>query len=124
MPIGVQIGTFTYAGTAQLGEVFGFFQAASSVQIQRLQLASQVAAAGGNISIELINLSGEALAEITMLSASDYKDYPIPAPVTLAPGQVVRARFSEVDLGVAQYFTMNLVGATAQFPVGPCCCGP
>ncbi len=124
MPIGVQISTFIYAGTAQLGDVFGFYQAPSSVQVQRLQLSSQVAAVGGNIGVELVNLAGTVLAEVVMLSASNYKDYPLPAPITLSPGQAIRARISETDLGVAQYFTLNVIGATAQFPVGPCCCGP
>lgn len=126
MPIGVQIGTLFFAGTAQLSEKFaGAFQAVSTVQIQQLQLGAQVSPAGGNVTVALVDASGNPLgAEVTLLAATRYANIDLPAPLTLAPGDVVQAIFTEVDLGVAQYFMLNLMGATAQFPVGPCCCGP
>lgn len=115
-----------FAGTAQLGDFMaGIFKATSTVQIQDLSFGAQVAPAGGNVTVELTDAAGNSLgASVTLLAAARYADAPLAAPLTVTAGQIVRAKFTEVDLGVAQYFVLNMMGATAQFPAGPCCCGP
>ena len=125
MPVGVLIASFNYTGTAQLNDVFGFYQAPSTVIVTGLQLSAQVAPAGGNITMELVDVNGDGYGrEITLLAASTYKNQPLSALLTLAPGNAIRAKITEVDLGVAGYFTLNVIGATGQYPQGPCCAGP
>lgn len=124
MATGINLSTFNFAGTAQLDEVFGYFQANGPVQIQRLILFAQVGAVGGNVTIALIDVDGVELGRVVMLSGSAYQASNLAATITLQRGQIVRAKFVTVDLGVAQYFTLGLYGATAEYPAGPCCCGP
>lgn len=124
MATGINLAQFTFAGTAQLDEVFGYFQAAGPVQINRLILVAQVGAVGGNIVVALIDGDGEELGRITMASATSYQASNLASLITLARGDVVRAKFVEIDAGVAQYFTLSVIGATAEYPSGPCCCGP
>lgn len=124
MATGINIATFSFAGTAQLDEIFGYFQASAPVQINRLILTAQVGAVGGNIVVALINGLGVELGRITMMSATSYQASNLAALITLQRGDVVRAKFVEVDAGVAQYFDLAVIGATAEYPSGPCCCGP
>lgn len=126
MPAPQQIlSTFQFVGTAQLDETFGFFEASSATQIQRLQLIAQVGAVGGNVVIELVDENGISYGqEVTLASATSYIDYPLPGFITLQAGDIVRAKIVEVDAGVAGYFTLNLFGAVAALSSGPCCCGP
>ena len=127
MALGVQIASFPYTGTAVLDEIFGGYTAPSAVQIQRLQLSSRMPPIGGNITITLVDVNGGDLgAEIILPAAWRYRDYGLPAPVTLIAGEAVFAKITGVDLGVAQDFNLILVGATAQgVPVpicSSCCC--
>lgn len=127
MALGVQIASFFYVGTAVLNEIFGGYTAPSAVQIQRLQLSSRMPPIGGNITITLVDANGGDLgASIVLPAASKYRDYGLPAPVTLIAGETVQAKITGVDLGIAQEFTLNLIGATAQgVPVpicSSCCC--
>lgn len=125
MALGVQISSFVFVGTAILNEVFGFFRAASSVQVQRVQISAQQGAVGGNIAITLVDQSGNVLSEPAVLaSGTNYKDFALPAPFTRAPNQVVRAKITSVDAGIGGYLTVNLIGATAQGSPPPCGCGP
>lgn len=124
MATGINIANFSFAGTAQLDEVFGYFQASQPTQINRLILVAQVGAVGGNVVVALINGSGTELGRITMLSGSAYQASNLASLITLQRGDVVRAKFVGVDLGVAQYFDLAVIGATAEYPSGPCCCGP
>ncbi|MES2568665.1 MAG: hypothetical protein V4710_01270 [Verrucomicrobiota bacterium] len=127
MALGVQIANFYYSGTAQLNEIFGGYTAPSAVQIQRLQVSSRMPAIGGNIVIELVDENGASLgASITLMASTKYKDYPLPATVTLVAGDAVFAKITEIDLGVAQDFNLILIGATSQGIPQPicqsCCC--
>ncbi len=125
MALGVQISSFVWTGNAILDEIFGFFKAASAVQIQRIQIAAQQGAIGGNVTFALVDGNGDPWGATAVLgSGTNYKDAPLSAPVTVAPGGVVRAKFTGIDLGIAGYFTVNLIGATAQGRPAPCCCGP
>ena len=124
MATGINIANFSFAGTAQLDEVFGYFQAAGPVQINRLIITAQVGAVGGNVVVALIDGDGEELGRITMMSATSYQASNLASLITLARGDVVRAKFVEIDAGVAQYFDLAVIGATAEYPTGPCCCGP
>lgn len=127
MALGVQIASFYYVGTAVLDEIFGGYTAPSAVQIQRLQLSSRLPPIGGNITITLVNAAGASLgAEIILPAAWKYRDYGLPAPVTLIAGQAVFAKITGVDSGIAQDFNLILVGATSQGVPVPicqtCCC--
>lgn len=124
MATGILLATFSFAGTAQLDEVFGYFQANGPVQIQRLILTAQVGAVGGNVTVALIDEDGVELGRVVMISGSAYQASNLAATITLQRGDIVRAKFLGVDLGVAQYFDLGLYGATAEYPSGPCCCGP
>ncbi len=127
MALGVQIANFYYVGTAQLNEIFGGYTAPSAVQIQRLQLSSRMPAIGGDVVIELVDENGASYgSSITLMASTKYKDYPLPATVTLIAGDAVFAKITGVDLGVAQDFNLSLIGATAQGIPQPvcsaCCC--
>jgi hypothetical protein len=125
MAVGVQISSFFFVGTAILDEIFGFFRAPSSVQIQRLQLSAQQGAVGGNVTVALVDASGNALGgTVVLASGTNYKDTALPAPITLNPGATVRAKITGVDSGIGGYLTLNLIGATAQGSPAPCGCGP
>lgn len=125
MALGVQISSFVWFGTAILDEVFGFFKADSSVQIQRIQISAQQGAIGGNVTFLLVDSAGTSLGRTAVLgNGTNYKDAPLSAPLTLTPGKTVRAKFTSVDAGIGGYFTVNLIGATAQGRVAPCGCGP
>jgi hypothetical protein len=124
MATGVTLSTLIYAGLAQLDGTLGSYQASQTVQIQRLQLNAQVGAVGGDVTVALFDEDGEELGSVTMLSASSFKNVALPATITLRSGDVVTAKFTGVDLGVAQYFTLSILGATSEYPVGPACCGP
>ena len=124
MATGIQLATFPYAGTAQLDDVFGYFQAAGPVQINRLTLFAQTPATGGNVIVALIDEDGVELGRVVMMSSTSYQASNLASLITLQRGDVIRAKFVEVDLGVASFFTLAVVGATAEYPTGPCCCGP
>lgn len=124
MATGIALATFSFAGTAQLNEVFGYFQASGPVQINRLILVAQVGAVGGNVTVALIDGDGAELGRITMMSGTSYQPSNLASLITLQRGDAVRAKFVEVDMGVAQYFDLSVIGATAEYPSGPCCCGP
>lgn len=126
MAQGVQISSFVFTGTAILNEIFGFFKAASSVQIQRVQISAQQGAVAGNIAISLVDVAGTSLGggAAILASGSDYKDFALTAPITLAPGGTVRAKITGVDAGIGGYLTVNLIGATSQGRIAPCGCGP
>jgi hypothetical protein len=121
MATGVLISTFSFVGTAILNEIFGYFRAPSSVQIQRVQIAAQVGAAGGNVTVTLVDAAGNPLGggSAILASGTKYKDTALPAPITLAPGGVVRAKITGVDGGQGGYLTVNLIGATSQGSVAP-----
>ncbi len=125
MALGVQISSFVWAGTAILDEIFGFFKAPSAVQIQRIQIAAQQGAIGGNITFALVDANGDPWGATAILgSGTNYKDAALSAPVTVVPGGVVRAKITGVDIGIGGYFTVNLIGATSQGRPMPCGCGP
>src|SRR5688572_1250235 len=125
MAVGVQISSFVFIGTAILNDIFGFFKAPSSVQIQRMQISAQVGAVGGNITVTLVDVAGTSLgASAVLASGTNYKDAALAAPITLGPGATVRAKITGVDAGVGGYLTVNLIGATAQGSPAPCGCGP
>jgi len=124
MATGINLATFTYAGLAQLDEVFGYFQAAGPVQINRLIITAQTPATGGNVVVALVDGDGVELGRVVMMSATSYQASNLASLITLARGDVVRAKFVEVDGGVASFFTLAVIGATAEYPSGPCCCGP
>lgn len=124
MALGVLISSFPYFGVPTLSKVFGYYAAPSSVQLQRVQISAQTVPAGGNISITLVNQAGVALAAPVILpNGYPYYDNPLPSPITLAPGQVVRAQLTGVDGGFAADLTVNLVGATAEGTPVPSGCG-
>lgn len=127
MAIGVLLSSFPYVGLPVLNATFGFFQAPSSVQIQRLQITAQTVPVGGNITVALVNQSGTAYsgATVTLGAAVPYYDQALAAPITLSPGQIVRAKITAVDGGVASDLTVNLIGATGQGSTAPSgCCPP
>jgi len=124
MATGINLANFSYAGLAQLDEVFGYFQAAGPVQIQRLIITAQTPATGGNVIVALIDGDGEELGRIVMMSSTSYQASNLASLITLQRGDVVRAKFVEIDLGVASFFNLAIQGATAEYPSGPCCCGP
>lgn len=124
MAIGVLISSFPYFGVPTLSQVFGYYAAPSAVQVQRVQISAQTPPVGGSISITLVNQAGTALAAAVVLpSGSSYYDNALAAPITLAPGQVVRAQITGVDSGVAENLTVNLIGATAEGSSAPSGCG-
>ena len=130
MALGVQISSFFYAGAPVLSDVFGFYKAPSMVQIQRVQVCTQVAPVAGNVSITLVDGLGNSLGATAVLaSATKYVDYALPSTITLSAGNVVRAMFTGLDNGTAENITVNLIGATSQGPVAPssggggCGCG-
>jgi hypothetical protein len=128
MALGVQISAFQYVGIPVLSDVFGYYKAPSAVQIQRVQIAAQTGAAGGNVSVTLIDSAGTILAAgavAVLASGTDTLDFLLPVPITLAANGVVRAQFTGVDIGTASDLTVNLIGATSQGPdPAPSCCGP
>ncbi len=126
MALGVLISSFPYFGVPTLSQVFGYYAAPSAVQIQRIQISAQTLPVGGNITVALINQAGTSYgagAQATLYSGNGYVDVALAAPITLSPGQVVRAIITEVDSGVAQDLTINLVGATAEGTPVPSGCG-
>lgn len=124
MATGINLATFTYAGTAQLDAVLGYFQANGPVQINRLSLNAQMPATGGDVVVGVFDADGVELGRVTMMSASSFSAENLASLITLARGDTVSAKFVEVDAGVALFFTFALIGATAEYPSGPCCCGP
>lgn len=127
MALGVQIAAFFYVGTAQLNEIFGGYTAPSAVQIQRLQVSSRLPPIGGNVTFALVDENGGDLgARVVLAASTKYQDSGLAAPVTLVPGASVYAKIIGVDIGIAQDFTLTLVGATSQGPITPicssCCC--
>ncbi len=126
MALGVQISSFVYPGAPVLSDIFGYFRAASAVQVQRVQIAARVGAVGGNVSITLVNAAGTSLGAVAVLaSGTKVLDYAIPAPITLAAGGVVQAQITGVDNGTAEDLVVNLIGATSQGPdPAPVGCGP
>lgn len=124
MATGINLANFTYAGTAQLDGVLGSFQADGPVQINRLSINAQTPATGGNVVVGLFDEDGVELGRVTMMSASSFSAENLAALITLARGDIVTAKFIEVDGGVASFFTFAIIGATAEYPTGPCCCGP
>lgn len=124
MATGINIATFSYTGTAQLDDIFGYFEASAGVQINRLIITAQVGAVGGNVAVALIDEDGAELGRVVMLSGTSYQASNLAALITLQRGDSIRAKIVEVDLGVAGYLTLAVMGATAEYPSGPCCCGP
>lgn len=126
MAVGVQISSFVLVGVPSLSQIFGFFGVSSSVQIQRVQIAAQIAPVGGDIQITLVDANGTSLGVVaTLQSGYPYVDYELPAVLTLAPDGVVRARVTGLDNGTASDLTVNLIGATSQGPTpAPAGCGP
>lgn len=127
MATGVLISSFQYVGVPAFSAIFGFFKTSSGVQIQRIQIAAQTPPVGGDITVQLVDESGNSYAgaQIVLPSGTTYYDQPLAAPVTLGLGKTVRAQITGVDLGVASDLTVNLIGATAQGPVAPGGgCGP
>lgn len=127
MATGVLISSFVYPGTPVLSGIFGFFKSSSGVQIQRLQITAATVPVGGNITVQLVDESGNAYAgaTVTLPSGTGYYDQPLVAPITLGLGKIVRAQITAVDLGVANGIVVNLMGATAQGSNAPSgCCGP
>lgn len=123
MAIGVQISSFVLVGAPTLNQIFGFFAAPSSVQVQRLQITAQTAPAGGNITVTLVNAAGTSLgASVVLPSGSTYYDQMLAAPLTLAPGAVVRAKVTGIDNGTATDIVVNLIGATTQGTPAPSGC--
>lgn len=117
MALGVLISSFPYFGAPTLSKVFGYYAAPSAVQIQRIQISAQTSPVGGNITVALINQAGTSYgagANATLASGSSYVDFALAAPITLSPGQVVRAIITGVDIGTAENLTINLIGATAE----------
>lgn len=126
MATGVTIAGLQYVGAPVLSAVFGFFKTSSGVQIQRLQITAQTPPAGGNISVQLVDESGNAYAgaTVTLPSGASYYDQPLAAPITLGIGRVIRAQITGVDNGTASDITLNIIGATAQGATPPSGCGP
>jgi len=124
MALGVQISTFPYVGPPVLSDVFGYYRAPSSVQIQRIQISAQTAPQGGNISVTLVNANGTSLGVVAVMgSATETLDYLLPTPLTVAPNGVVRAQFTGIDNGTASDLVVNLIGATSQGTPAPAGCG-
>lgn len=127
MATGVQISSFAYVGAPTLSAIFGFFKSSSGTQIQRLQITAQIPPVGGNVTIQLVDESGNAYsgATVTLPSGTAYYDQPLAAPITLGLGKTVRAQITAVDIGVATDLLVNLIGATAQGANPPSgACGP
>lgn len=126
MALGVQISSLPLFGIPTLSQQFGFYGAPSSVQIQRVQISAQIAPAGGDIVVTLVDAVGTSLgAVITLPSGSPYVDQTLGTPITLAPDNVVRGMITSVDNGTASDLFVNLIGATSQGPApSPSGCGP
>jgi hypothetical protein len=116
MALGVQIATFNFVGAAVLNEIFGYFRAASSVQIQRVQISAQQAPVGGNITITLVNQNGVSLgASAVLASGTNAADIQLSTTITLGPGAVVRAKITGIDsANIGGFLTVSLIGATSQ----------
>lgn len=126
MATGVLISSFQYVGVPSLSAIFGFFKTSSGAQIQRIQISAQTPPTGGNLTVQLVDQSGNAYggAQIILPSGTPYYDQPLAAPITLGINAVVRAQIVGVDGGVAQDLTVNIIGATAQGTTSPSGCGP
>lgn len=116
MALGVQISSFVFVGVPALNDIFGFYKAPSSIQIQRIQITAQTGPVGGNITVTLVNQSGTSLGVTAgvLASGTTYVDTALAAPLTLAQNSIVRAKITGVDTGVASDLVVNLVGATSQ----------
>lgn len=125
MAIGVLISSFPYVGLPVVDAQFGYYKAPSSLTIQRLQLSAQTAPAGGNVTVTLIDQSGNTIAGATVTLAAGTRgfDQPLVSPIVLSNGGIVSAKITETDIGIASDLVLNLIGATsqgAQPPNGGC----